>query len=277
MGALEQIIQNEVDKKLSKSTLISTAPYSVIAILNNELYTVKSVINNSQFDLYNYSGSSLNIGETVQVYYRGENVTNHNAYIGASLTKPNNINYINGVDELSISLHERVVVSEIIFDNKKETIANVVFNSVVGSNELGDYTFEIYLDGKKQDFELIGTVGENNFSPCSFTIPIEISDAGSHIVQIYGEGVGSIARIKSYVFGQNIFEHIIPIEPTDENDYIYYLTDNHSETIRYIGSYENIIMPTTLEGKPLTIVGMTTFNYGDVQGVIIPEGITKIE
>ena len=35
MGALEQIIQNEVDKKLVKSTLISTAPYRVIAILDN--------------------------------------------------------------------------------------------------------------------------------------------------------------------------------------------------------------------------------------------------
>lgn len=277
MGALEQIIQNEVDKKLAKSTLISTAPYRVIAILDNELYTVKSVTNNSQFNLYNYSGSSLEVGETVQVYYRGESITSHNAYIGASLTKPNNIAYINGEDEPNVSLNEKVMVSEIKFDSKKETIVNVVFNSVVGSNESGDYTFEIYVDGNKQEFDFTGTVGENTFSPCSFVIPIELSEIGSHIVQIYGEGVGSLAQIKSYVFGQNIFEYVPPSEPTDEDDYIYYLTSNHSETIRYIGSYENIIMPTTLEGKPLTIVGMTTFNYGDVQGVIIPEGITKIE
>lgn len=277
MGALEQIIQNEVDKKLVKSTLISTAPYRVIAILDNELYTVKSVTNNSQFNLYNYSGSSLEVGETVQVYYRGESVTNHNAYIGASLTKPNNIVYINGEDGLNISLNERTVVSEITFDNNKTTTINVVFNSVIGSNELGDYAFEIYVDDNKQDFDIIGTVVENTFSPCSFIVPVEISEIGTHTVRIYGEGTGSIARIKSYVFGQNIFEHIIPIEPTSEEDYIYYLTSNHSETIRYIGSYENIVMPTTLGEKPLTIVGMTTFNYGDVQGVTIPEGITKIE
>ena len=277
MGALEELIQREIDKRLVKSALISTVPCRVIEELENETYMVQLITNKSRYTLVNYSGSPLTIGENVQVFYRGDIITPQSAYIGASLTKDNGIGYIYGDNVTNISLNERVMVSEIIFDNKKETIANIVFNAVVGSNELGDYVFEIYVDDIKQDFDLIGTIGENSYDNCSCIIPIEIYTAGTHKVEIYGEGVGSVAQIKSYVFGQNIFEHIIPSEPTDEDDYIYYLTGNHSETIRYIGSYENIIMPTTLEGKPLTIVGMTTFNYGDVQGVIIPEGITKIE
>lgn len=277
MGALEELIQREIDKRLVKSALISTVPCRVIEELENETYMVQLITNKSRYTLVNYSGSPLTIGENVQVFYRGDIITPQSAYIGASLTKDNGIGYIYGDNTTNISLNERVMVSEIIFDNKKETIANIVFNAVVGSNELGDYAFEIYVDDIKQDFDLIGTVVENTFSPCSFVVPVEISEIGTHTVRIYGEGTGSIARIKSYVFGQNIFEHIIPIEPTSEEDYIYYLTGNHSETIRYIGSYENIVMPTTLGEKPLTIVGMTTFNYGDVQGVTIPEGITKIE
>lgn len=277
VDAITELIKNLINKEIHKSTLISSVPCRVIESLGNELYTVKSITNNSEFNLYNYSGSSLNIGETVQVYYRGESITNHNAYIGASLNKSNDTVYINGEDTFNVSLNKRILVSEIIFNSEKETTINVVFNSVIGSNKLGDYTFETLVDDNKQSFDCIGTVVENGYSNCNFVIPVEISEAGVHRIQIYGEGVGSIAQMKTYIFGQYIYEYVIPSEPTNEDDYIYYLGDNYSETIRYISSYENIIMPTTLEGKPLTTVGMTTFNYGDVQGVIIPEGITTIE
>lgn len=277
MGAFEELIQSEIDKRLAKSTLISTAPCRVIESLDNEKYLVQLITNGSKIRLVNYSGSSLELGENVQVFYRGSSITDKNAYIGASLTKPNNIIYIYGKDLLNVSLSSKVVVSEISFDSTKETTANVVFNSVISSNELGDYTFEIYVDGEKQDFELTGTVGENNYNNCSFIIPIDLTQIGEHKVQIYGEGVGSITQIKSYVFGQSITKHIVPYYITNEDDYIYSLDANHSETIRYISSYTNIAMPTTLEEKPLTIVEMTTFNYTDLESVIIPEGITQIE
>ena len=277
MDAITELIKNLINKEIRKSTLISSVPCRVIESLGNEMYTVQLVTDNSRYTLPNMSGSSLSVGENVQLFYYGEYISSKSSYIGASLNKSNDTVYINGEDTFNVSLNNRILVSEIIFNSERETTINVVFNSVIGSNKLGDYTFETFVDDNKQSFDCIGTVTENGYSNCNFVIPVEISEAGVHRIQIYGEGVGSIAQMKTYIFGQYIYEYVIPSEPTNEDDYIYYLGDNYSETIRYISSYENIIMPTTLEGKPLTKVGMTTFNYGDVQGVIIPEGITTIE
>lgn len=277
MDAITELIKNLINKEIHKSTLISSVPCRVIESLGNEMYTVQLITDNSQYTLPNMSGSSLSVGENVQLFYYGEYISSKSSYIGASLNKSNDTVYINGEDTFNVSLNKRILVSEIIFNSERETTINVVFNSVIGSNKLGDYTFETFVDDNKQSFDCIGTVTENGYSNCNFVIPVEIFEAGVHRIQIYGEGVGSIAQMKTYIFGQYIYEYVIPSEPTNEDDYIYYLSDNYSETIRYISSYENIIMPTTLEGKPLTKVGMTTFNYGDVQGVIISEGITTIE
>lgn len=277
MGAFEELVQREIDQRLVKSTLISTAPSRVVEILENEMYIVQMITNDSRYKLMNYSGSSLNLNESVQIYYRGDHISSQSAYIGASLNKPNNIIYIYGIDKLKTLSTTPILISEIKFDNGNDTTVNVVFNAVINSNELGDYTFEIYIDGNKQNFDIMGTIAENGYDNCSFIIPVELSDAGTHLVQIYGEGTGEIVRLKSYIFGQHIFVQSSPQVVTDEDDYIYYLASDHSETISYISSYKNIIMPETLEELPLTIVGMATFSYGDIEEVTIPDGVTKIE
>ena len=45
----------------------------------------------------------------------------------------------------------------------------------------------------------------------------------------------------------------------------------------YIGSDINIIVPETLEGKPVKTIYTTAFNYSNVRKIIIPEGIYEIE
>lgn len=78
-----------------------------------------------------------------------------------------------------------------------------------------------------------------------------------------------------YLFGDTPAEGLMP---TDENDYIYTsMPNDHSETNLYIGPSKIIGMPTTLNGEPLTVVGMTTFGYQDMEKVKIPNGVTKIE
>ena len=66
-------------------------------------------------------------------------------------------------------------------------------------------------------------------------------------------------------------------EPTNENDYIYEVFEDHSETWFYIGSKKRVLMPTTLEDQPITIVHATTFNETAITGLKVPEGIQIIE
>lgn len=65
---------------------------------------------------------------------------------------------------------------------------------------------------------------------------------------------------------------------TDESDYIYkYTSNDHSETISYIGEYDEIKMPSKLNNEPLTVIGLTTFSHQNMKKVIIPEGVETIE
>lgn len=43
--------------------------------------------NDAQYILANYSGSDLYVGESVQIYYRNNYISEQTAYIGSSLTK----------------------------------------------------------------------------------------------------------------------------------------------------------------------------------------------
>ena len=65
--------------------------------------------------------------------------------------------------------------------------------------------------------------------------------------------------------------------PTNEKDYIYEIVGDVSNIIMYIGSDTDIIVPETLEGKPVKAIYTTAFNYSNVRKIIIPEGIYEIE
>ena len=67
------------------------------------------------------------------------------------------------------------------------------------------------------------------------------------------------------------------LDKLGEDDYVYKLNSTNSDTIYYKSSYNYILMPSAFEELPLNIVGVTTFSDSDVEGVIIPEGVTIIE
>jgi hypothetical protein len=65
--------------------------------------------------------------------------------------------------------------------------------------------------------------------------------------------------------------------PTNENDYIYFVHPEDSETVKYIGRKLNIKTPLTLEDKPLTKLGYDTYYETDVRNVEVQDGVEIIE
>ena len=74
-----------------------------------------------------------------------------------------------------------------------------------------------------------------------------------------------------------VIEPQIDYYQTREEDYIYIVNSEDSETVKYKGTHTIIKMPETLENKPLTKVGYDTFYQTNIERVIIPDGVTTIE
>lgn len=87
MDALNQIIQREAEKIISKSSSLFSAPCRVIEALGNQKYRVQLITSDTQYNLMNFSGSDLQVGESAQIFYRNNIISEQTAYIGASLTK----------------------------------------------------------------------------------------------------------------------------------------------------------------------------------------------
>lgn len=87
MDALNELIVSGAKKVVNNSACLFSAPCTVIASLGNQLYTVKLVTSGAQYNVMNYSGSNLEVGDSVQLYYRSNIISEQTSYIGASLTK----------------------------------------------------------------------------------------------------------------------------------------------------------------------------------------------
>ena len=62
-------------------------------------------------------------------------------------------------------------------------------------------------------------------------------------------------------------------DPTDEDDYIY----DNGEIIYYKGTKRSPMIPNILGNEFVTTITSTAFGTTDIEGVIIPEGVTTIE
>ena len=206
MGALEQLIQNEIDKRLAKSTLISSVPCRVVEILDDETYTVEVVTTKTRFDLINYSGSPLSIGESVQVYYRGDALTSKSGYIGASLTKGGDGGkdvYILGTKTLgSLTVTEKTFCN-VAVKALKETTITLGFNANILGLTSGDYVFKFYVDSEQYDYVVKGNDVADKYENCNVILPISLT-VGEHIVEINGSGSGTVEDLKAFVSGQDI-------------------------------------------------------------------------
>lgn len=85
--ALNELIKSGAEKAIDKSACIFTAPCTVVSIGSNGMYTVKLVTSDAQYAVRNYSGSDLAVGESCQLFYRNNVISNQTAYIGAAANK----------------------------------------------------------------------------------------------------------------------------------------------------------------------------------------------
>lgn len=85
--ALKELIQSGAEKAIGKSACLFSVPCTVVSVDGGQKYTVKLVTSDAQYTVMNYSGSDLQVGESAQLYYRNNVISEQTAYIGASLTK----------------------------------------------------------------------------------------------------------------------------------------------------------------------------------------------
>ena len=87
MDAFGELVRQEAEKVVKDLACVFSAPARVISVEGNQKYKVQLVTSDAQYILANYSGSDLYVGESVQIYYRNNYISEQTAYIGSSLTK----------------------------------------------------------------------------------------------------------------------------------------------------------------------------------------------
>lgn len=258
MGALEQLIQNEVDKRLAKSTLISSVPCRVVAVLGNEVYTVELVTSKSRFDLVNYSGSPLNVGESVQVYYRGDTLTTKSAYIGASLTKGGGGSkdiYVIGTKNVGDLGNALKTIAEISVKALEDTTITLSFNANIYD---GTFILKFYINAEQYDYVVKGQSILGAYDNCQVVLPISLK-TGESSIKIKATGSGSIDDINVFVWGQGITNGAVTAKEKEGYSPLSYT------------SFDNSLLDWTIYGDE-NGVGKLGKNYLKQKTTPIPNG-----
>lgn len=274
MENLFTLIDERVKKVMSSSAFISSTPCEVADIYENEMVRVKLLSNGTEYTVPNWSGSRLNVGEIASLFYRGT-ISADTCYVGASLNKDANSNgCVYGEAYLGELQDENRNIAVIDFYNSSENIL-LGFDAVIqgDSETVSNGIISIYIDGVLKRYKPTFTTVLDGYTHCSFTLPYSISN-DIHTIEIKCECENAVlVDIESYVWGSVR----LPIEPTDENDYIYRVDDNSVYIIKYIGTKRYIQTPLTLEGVPVKVIGKSAFMETNVKMVVIQEGVEEIE
>lgn len=278
MDALKELIQNESQKQITKSACIASIPCVVIENLGNQQYKVATLGEYIEYTLTNYSGSYLNLGETVQVFYRNGYLSNQTAYIGAACYKgsesapePAIVKGFNMTG--NIGTDKKMSLFKIYTSRPTNVILS--FNSNIKGLADDDVKITVVFDESELEYEPQITVHNGEISHLSFSIPLNFS-SGTHTINIIGNGIAKCLKTESSVYGLYIVGLPVVV-PTDEEDYIYETLTLESNPVFYIGETELPLLPTTLNGKSVKKVRATTFDNSEVISVVIPDGITAID
>lgn len=273
MDSLIELIDNRIDKALNKSTYVNCLLGQVLSI-SNDRYNVKLFTTGAVYNLPNFSGSDVSVGETVYVYYSGGFLSNQSAYIGASLNKPALTTFIYGTEFTGDLSNTPKKVATIYFLTTAPTTINLVVNAVITSDTVGTINFAIIVDDEEYEYKPAVTANDG-YTHCSFTLPIHIEEVESHTIDIKAKGVGSVSQIKAYIFGVSITEDDWIV--TGENDYIYIVRDNEATLLIYTSNYTRIITPLTMDGAPVTKISNSCFMNTPVEAVMISSGVITID
>ena len=83
MNELLKIIDERIEKYIRKNKVINSKP-AIVKTVDNDMATVTVVDTGFTYTLPNRSGTFLNIGDEVQVYYKGNTINERSAYINVS-------------------------------------------------------------------------------------------------------------------------------------------------------------------------------------------------
>ena len=104
---LEEYVTQIIDKKMQNSDYLIAIPSKVTQVLSNGMCVVQLISNGSEYCVPNWSGAVLEVGDNVQLYYKGKILSDRTAYIGAAAYMVNRqLGLVEGnfiVDEGSIS------------------------------------------------------------------------------------------------------------------------------------------------------------------------------
>ena len=289
MDALRELIQREVQNQIAKSACIASLPCVVLENLGDEIYKVKALTDNIEYRLVNCSGSGLEVGETVQVYYRNGYISNQTAYIGAVQTRGGGggspINYVVGyANDAVLASNFYKEINSIFFQALGTTKAFLSCNvTVEGTNDANVY-FKIYYDDDSINYEPKSSVVDGGFSNINICLPFTCT-AGDHKIKIMAKGIGEVESY-GFVFGQ-LISATTGYTATDDGDYVFETLGTepnwYSDIILYVGETAQPAIPRTLgtniygNGNPTTIIRATAFNDTNVIRALIPSGVTEIE
>jgi hypothetical protein len=275
--ALFELVDTSVRKQMENSDYVLAVPAKVVDALENGMYVVTLISNGSQLVLPNWSGSELDFDENVQVFYKGKILSERTAYIGASFytgdnASRNRIKYINGTFALGEVTETARTIARVEFEAVQKTKVFAVLNANIWGNETGFSFVYVYMDGILHDYQPKTTVTANYDSVQCFNLPFDVSK-GEHVLEIKASGTGNYIDIYAYIWGQGLTDKE-SFDPTSEADYIY----SGGTIIYYIGKSKNPLLPTTLDGIPVTTVESVAFDgRTDLVSAKIPDGIARIE
>lgn len=131
MDAFGTLVRQEAEKVVKDSACVFSAPARVVSVEGNQKYKVQLVTSDAQYILANYSGSDLYVGESVQIYYRNNYISEQTAYIGSSLTKDSG--HMGGLQFRKITQNEYDAIT-----TKDDNTVYYVINNGVVKQYLGD-------------------------------------------------------------------------------------------------------------------------------------------
>lgn len=292
--AFRELVNQSIDKKIKEIDLIHSTPAKVLKNLSNEMHTVQLIASGIELVIPNYSGSSLEVGESVQVFYQGDILSERTAYIGAAIYKEDSgsggdvkdwkIYYAYGEAVTGDVTDEPRTIESIVFEAKEKTNVSFVFNANIWGSSNGLNTMVVSIDNVVQECQPRATIHGSENIVMSFTFPFEV-ETGRHRISVTSSGHGRIVDIVSYVWGQFI-EESDNFDPTTQDDYIWEIINGEARLIRYIGQPLAMLKtPTQIVSAeppigifPTRIFGNELFmNNTDIQSVKIPDGVRQIE
>lgn len=277
MGLIE-LISERANAEFKNVPYLRSIPCRVVEIIDDTMSVVECVSNNAKYTLPNYSANAVSEGDDCIVYYTNNTPVGVTGYIGATVgaTKESvPVNKIESGVSNVIASESYKTLSTIGLKCRDITVVTLFINLNVYGNTEGNFQLRVVLGDETEPFEPIQTVSIGAYSNISYSVPITLQ-SGETRLTISCMGNGTVSQGKVYVVGHGV-EQYDAFEPTTEEDYLYLTGTSGAYTRAYIGDKSNIAMPVELGGMPIITVGGATFNYTDVTGVYISDGVEEIE